>query len=144
MFLDLPTSIHPIWRGVVGAVLGVIPDVSVFLTGFVAGKGLVKRDDPIVQSAASVSQDSIPVAKPTKKPAKQEPIAFNDENLIAQYILDPFATNETLAKVFNITPQGVSGRKTKLIEEGKLTRDGKAIKPGIGSMLVAEEKVGRK
>lgn len=62
MYLDLPAAIHPIWRGVVGAVLGIIPDVSVFLTGFVAGKGLVAKDK---QDQSEPKQ-----TKPAKEPNK--------------------------------------------------------------------------
>src|SRR6187399_2427366 len=44
MFLDLSKEIHPIWRGIVGAAWGILPDASVALVGFVAGKGMIKAE----------------------------------------------------------------------------------------------------
>jgi hypothetical protein len=62
MYLDLPQVINPLWRGFVGAVWGILPDMSVLLTGFVAGKGLVAKEQTVQSEAQS-----------QPKPAKAEP-----------------------------------------------------------------------
>lgn len=50
-FYHLTIITNPVWRGVVAGVWGVIPDGAVALAGFVAGKGLVEREEKSQKSA---------------------------------------------------------------------------------------------
>ncbi len=63
-FYHLTIIVNPVWRGVVAAVWGIIPDGAVALAGFVAGRGLVERDE----KARKTSQKSAQA-----KPAKRKP-----------------------------------------------------------------------
>jgi len=74
-FYDLEIVTNPYWRGVVAAVWGLIPDGSIALAGFVAGKGMVKRDErpqsnrTATESAASTRSTSR-TAEPKKVPCE--------------------------------------------------------------------------
>lgn len=61
-FYHLTIITNPVWRGVVAGVWGIIPDGAVALAGFVAGKGLVEREESRSKPA-----------KAKKKPALAEP-----------------------------------------------------------------------
>jgi hypothetical protein len=43
-WLHLTNIANPYWRGVVSAAWGLLPDMAVALSGFIAGKGLVEQD----------------------------------------------------------------------------------------------------
>ena len=64
-FYDLSIISNPIWRGVVAAVWGLIPDGSVALTGFIIGKSMVKQttEQPIKQMTSTRSTPSKAKAK---------------------------------------------------------------------------------
>jgi hypothetical protein len=44
-WLHLTQITNPIWRGVVSAAWGMLPDMAVALSGFIAGKGLVEQSE---------------------------------------------------------------------------------------------------
>lgn len=62
-YIELPFT--GVWAGIVAAAWGILPDFSVALDGFIAGRGLVKRDEQ-PQSEAQ--------AKPKKVEAVAEPL----------------------------------------------------------------------
>lgn len=98
------------------------------------------------------TQSSAEVSQPTEKPAKAQkaehviaqilepepqpvPVvtqvvspAFSDENLIAQYILNPVATNAALAKVFGVSAQAVSQRRITLEQHGRIRKVEKEVR----------------
>jgi hypothetical protein len=62
-YLHLPQVNPPIWRGVVSAAWGTLPDLAVALAGFVAGKGLIDSSSSTANSSsrsATVSTRSKP------------------------------------------------------------------------------------
>lgn len=96
----------PYWRGVVAFAWGVIPDVSVAITGFVAGKGLVSSDKPAQEES-----------KPKQVPVKAEPELrkpVTDAALVAELRKSPGATDEQLAQVFRVSRQAIQQRRKKL------------------------------
>lgn len=58
LFYSLTMITNPVWRGVVSAVWGLLPDGATALAGFIAGKGLVDNSDgkkPAARGAATRS-----------------------------------------------------------------------------------------
>lgn len=60
-YIELPFT--GIWAGIVAAAWGILPDFSVALDGFIAGKGLVKKDE-------SATGEPKPAKKPLPEPEK--------------------------------------------------------------------------
>lgn len=79
LYLDLSKELHPVWRGVVGAAWGILPDASVALVGFIAGKGLSKADEA------------------TEKPAKAEPKPAKPVEVPALPIIAPLVVAQSYA-----------------------------------------------
>jgi hypothetical protein len=115
MYLDLPAEIHPVWRGVVGAALGVIPDVSVFLTGFVAGKGLVAKEQPAAMVADKPAQVADKLPKPAAKVARNP---VTDAQIQAWSVAHPDATIQEIADGCGISRQAMSKRLAKIYGTG--------------------------
>lgn len=111
MFLDLPQNINPIWRGIVGAVWGILPDASVALVGFVAGKGLVKREESSDKNTQETPKSNQQRPKKPKKVAKQH---VTDDQLIAELKSNPAATDDELAQLFKVSRQAINKRRHKL------------------------------
>lgn len=67
--------INPVWSGIIGAVWGVIPDLSVLIVGFTAGKGMVSEVNHAATSQAATTSEDKPVkSAKAAKPAKDERI----------------------------------------------------------------------
>jgi hypothetical protein len=113
MYLDLPAEIHPVWRGVVGAALGVIPDVSVFLTGFVAGKGLVAKEQPAAMVADKPAQVADKLPKPAAKVARQP---VTDTALLRRMQAQPGESYTELAQHFGVSRTAITRRAKRLLD----------------------------
>ena len=65
-FYHLTIITNPVWRGVVAGVWGIIPDGATALAGFVAGRGLVERE----QKPAKPKKAKLKPATVSLEPAK--------------------------------------------------------------------------
>ena len=113
MYLDLPAEIHPVWRGVVGAALGVIPAVSVFLTGFVAGQGLVAKEQPAATVADKPAQVADKLPKPAAKVARQP---VTDTALLRRMQAQPGESYTELAQHFGVSRTAITRRAKRLLD----------------------------
>lgn len=68
MYLELPEIITPIWRGVVGAAWAILPDASVALVGFVAGKGMTNAGNEPAIVKEKPEKPPVVVALPAVSP----------------------------------------------------------------------------
>lgn len=105
-----------------------IPAVSI---GIASVSGSLQADDyvaPLAQAPVPIVQAPVPIAQAPVPVAKADPPAFSDENLIAQYIVDPFASNAKLAQIFGRSAQAVSARRIVLEQQGRIVKTGKEIK----------------
>lgn len=66
-YLKLTPITDPIWRGVVAFAWGVLPDASVAIVGFIAGKGLVKADAEQPIAKPKPEKPAIELEKPAFK-----------------------------------------------------------------------------
>lgn len=90
------------------------------------------------EATARLAQVAQPESQPGKSVAQDAPLPFTDDNLLAQYIVDPCATDEQIAQIFAVSRQAVGNRRNKLLKSGAIYRNGKEIKPGIASAKLAE------
>lgn len=117
-----------------------IPVVSVGLASTSGALQAEAQDEQgLAQPSQSGTQGETPVAKAPKKVAKVTPPAFTDENLIAQYLADPIATDAKLAKVFEKSHTAIGNLRKSLMAQGRIRKDGKEIKV-TPVMVVAEAK----
>jgi len=107
-FVHLTVINHPVWRGVVSAAWGFLPDGAVALAGFVAGKGLVDQG-----TKKKVAR------KAGNKTGKKKQVArkhVKDEDLLAYLASNPGASQQQVASHFGVTRQAIGPRVKKLYE----------------------------
>lgn len=106
--------------------------IPVIAVGLASTSGALQAEaqaeQAVAQGVQPGAQGETAPAKQSKKVAKTEPPAFTDENLIAQYILNPISTNAALAKVFEVSPQAVSSRRLALEKQHRISKVGNEIK----------------
>lgn len=66
-WLHLTNIPNPIWRGVVSAAWGLLPDMAVALSGFIAGKGLVEQESKQKKTAQQKKSRLKTTAKQTSR-----------------------------------------------------------------------------
>jgi hypothetical protein len=94
-----------------------------------------KARDEKKQAAAKLAQETAQAAQVAPQPAPQvakpAPPAFTRDNLLAQYLANPYATLAHLAQVFGKSHTAVGDLRNKMIAEHIIWADGKEIKPVI-------------
>jgi len=111
-WLHLVSIPNPYWRGVVSLVWGMLPDLAVALSGFIAGKGLVEQ--------GNLASKPKKIAGKAKKPArKTQQLARKhvaDNQLLAYLQANPGASQQKVADHFGVTRQAIGPRVKKLYE----------------------------
>lgn len=108
-YLELPFT--GVWAGVVAAAWGILPDFSVALDGFIAGKGMVAKE----QLAATGTETAPQVApKQDKKPAKVARQPVTDDELRAHLAAHPGETYTATAQRFGVSRAAITKRIEKL------------------------------
>jgi hypothetical protein len=118
VYLELPAEMAQPLRVAVAACWGAIPDVSIAVVGFVAGKGMVATDTTSTTSPQQVPAlvAPSPAKRPSKKPAptKQVHATFTDAQLVAELAKFPGASNPQLAAVLGVSAEAIRQRRAKL------------------------------
>lgn len=120
-FLHLTQIDNLIWRGVVCAVWGFLPDGATALAGFIAGKGLVEQDGKPKRAGKQDGKQKGKHKVAGKKKSKDKAIAvepLTNENLIA-YIARETKGNKKpsqskIAAHFGVTRQAIGQRLEKI------------------------------
>ena len=112
IYLSLPEIIHPVWRGVVGGLWGALPDASVLLAGFTAGRGMVAKDAP--ETTVQVSETSETPKKSKPKPSKVARKPISKDELIAEIRRNPGASNAEIGRNLGTSGQNIGSRRAKL------------------------------
>lgn len=105
----IPSSL---WRGVVSAIWGILPDGAVALAGFIAGKGMF-------ETGKKVKKGKNVAGKNSKKGGKKEKLArkrIKNDELLAYLASNPGATQQQVADHFEVTRQAIGPRIKKLYE----------------------------
>jgi hypothetical protein len=137
-YLHLTNIPNPVWRGVVAAVWGLLPDLSVALSGFIAGKGLFDHSDGKKKGGKPVPVAGKPgkkggkVASKGKTVAEQEPPPDMTDEALYQFVAEQQAkdpkgkrpSHAKIAKHFGVTRQAVGPRLKKLAEHYAFKMDG--------------------
>jgi hypothetical protein len=82
------------------------------------------QPEHVAQVAPVVAQVVAPVAQV----AQEQKPELTDENLIAQWLANPIATDEELAQVFGKSRQAIGNRRNALAKQGRIRKDGKAVR----------------
>jgi hypothetical protein len=138
MPLALKTTLPGVWGWGWAVIMALLPSLMIAAISFANGamvEGTV---------AQVVTERPAPVAKPVEtpevvaeKPAQVAQAAFTAENLIAQYLIDPLATDARLAQVFGKSHTAVGNLRKSLIEQGRIAKVGKEVKV-LPEFVVAE------
>lgn len=114
LFYSLDVITAPVWRGIVSAVWGILPDGATALAGFIAGKGLVATDNK-------------PTSKPKKvvKPLTSDPEEvvkplLNNNNLLAYIDKHPEKSNRLIGEYFGVSAQAIQQRRADIKERAEI------------------------
>ena len=121
LFYSLPMITNPIWRGVVSAVWGLLPDGATALAGFIAGKGMIEQDGKpkVAGNEGGKQKGKRKVAgKQKSKAAAIATETLTNENLIA-YIASETKGNKKpsqskIAAHFGVSRQAIGQRLEKI------------------------------
>ena len=109
-FLHLPQIDNLIWRGIVSAAWGFLPDGATALSGFIAGKGMIDNDNlPKVAGNKAGKKQGKKGNLP--KVARKK---MTNEDLLAYLAANPGATHGQVAEYFQVSRQAVGPRIKKL------------------------------
>lgn len=111
-WLHLTNIPNPYWRAVVSLVWGMLPDLAVTLSGFIAGKGLVENSNKL-SKPKKVAGNKKKVAGKKKQVARKH---VKDDELLAYLQANIGASQQKVADHFGVTRQAIGPRIKKLYE----------------------------
>jgi MFS family permease len=127
------------WAIVLSAAWGILPDYAVALCGFTAGRSWSKAETTTATTTTETAQVAATGEKKKGKPGKVAKRDFTDDEMIAQYTIDPCATDAQLAQVFGKSHTAIGNRRKSMIDKGLIEKVGKEIK--VKPVYVVKEQV---